>query len=56
MTDRMLNIKEVAERVGVCPDTIRNRVNDGSFPPPKRPSKRRIGWLESDVQAWMNAL
>lgn len=57
---KLLSIKQVAARVGVHKDTIRNWFNNGTFPAPKKLRKNavlsRIAWLESDVDAWIEAL
>ncbi|WP_107952309.1 helix-turn-helix domain-containing protein [Sphingomonas faeni] len=51
-----LTIKEVAARTGVSQSTIRTLVARGRFPAPKRPSPRRIFWIETDIIAWLSNL
>lgn len=52
---RMLSVKEVAQTVGLCRATIYNLVKKGMFPPSRRISTGRVGWLSDDVGKWMEA-
>ncbi len=57
--DRVLNIKEVARRVGLAQSTLEQHIRAGKFPQPlkltagKRP---RIGWLASSIEAHLARL
>jgi predicted DNA-binding transcriptional regulator AlpA len=52
---RYLNIREVAERLNLSVRTVfRNEREDSSFPASRRISKGRIGWLESEIEDYMN--
>ena len=58
---RMLSREEVLEIVGVTYPTIWAWVRDKHFPAPRRlgftkHQQGRIGWLESEVQAWIMSL
>ena len=33
--------------------TIYQRVREGTFPPPVNLGKRAVGWLASEVDAWL---
>ena len=50
---RILRMPEVVARTGLTARMIRILVARGSFPPPIRLSRRAVGWLESDVHAWL---
>jgi len=43
----------VLQRVPVSGTTIWRMVRDGEFPAPLRLSKNTVGWLESDIEAWI---
>lgn len=51
--ERILTIDEVTERTSLPRTTIWRRVRDGTFPPPIQLSPGRIGWLESEIDAWI---
>ena len=50
---RILRMPEVEARTGLSARSIRRLVARGDFPPPIRLSSRTVGWLESDVDAWL---
>ena len=50
---RILRMPEVEARTGLSARTIRRLVARGDFPPPIRLSRRTVGWLESEVGAWI---
>jgi prophage regulatory protein len=49
MQDRMLNIREVAAKIGISRSTLYELVNDGRFPPAVRVTERVRRWPESDA-------
>src|SRR5439155_2846707 len=51
--DRYLRAREVCERVGLSRTTIWRQVRRGEFPTPRRLSANAIGWMASDVEAWI---
>ena len=53
MQDRMLNVREVAERVGLHRSTIWKKVRAGEFPPAYELSENKIGWPESEITTWL---
>ena len=53
MADRILRIREVTDRIGVARSTIYEWQSRGAFPPSIPLGERSIGWLESDVTAWI---
>ena len=55
MTDRILRIREVIDRIGVSRSTIYEWQSRGAFPRAIPLGARSIGWRESDVSAWIEA-
>lgn len=56
MSDRILRIEQVLEVTGLSRSSLYRRINDGTFPKPLRlggDTSRAIGWLESEVTAWI---
>lgn len=49
---RYLSTGEVAERVGVKPDTIHAYVTRGQMPAPDAVIGRLKGWLPETIDAW----
>lgn len=52
---RILRLPQVMEIVGVSRSTIYLWIQQESFPRPLKLSVRRVGWLESDVMAWIRS-
>lgn len=52
---RLLDRREVEARVCLSRGSLYRYVKDGSFPPPTQIGKRRIGWPESVITAWIEA-
>ena len=52
---RILRRQEVEARYGLKRSTIYDAVKAGTFPPPVRLGARAIGWVESEVEAWIAA-
>ncbi len=50
---RVLRLPRVQARTGLSRSTIYVRVANGSFPQPIRLGDRAVGWLESEVDAWI---
>ena len=50
---RVLRLPQVQARTGLSRSTIHVRVANGSFPQPIRLGARAVGWLESEVDAWI---
>jgi prophage regulatory protein len=56
MTSKLLSPNAVAELTSLHRTSIYRKVRAGEFPTPVRISTRRIGFRESDVRAWIDAL
>jgi prophage regulatory protein len=52
---RYLRLREVCERVGVGTSTIYKMMATGAFPRQVKLSVRTAAWIESEVEAFMNA-
>ena len=56
-TLRILRRKQVESRTGLSRSTIYARIAEGSFPRPiDLGGGRAVGWLESEIDAWLQAL
>jgi predicted DNA-binding transcriptional regulator AlpA len=58
MSERLLRIKEVTARCGVCRSFIYKHVNLGTFPAPVKLSTGRrapVAWRESDIVKWIES-
>ena len=51
----ILRLPAVRERVAMSRSTIYQRVSEGTFPPPVNLGKRAVGWLASEIDAWLSA-
>jgi len=49
----ILRRKQVEAQTGLSRSTIYARVNDGSFPPPISLGAKAVGWLQSEIEAWI---
>lgn len=55
-TEAILPWPTVKQRVGdMSRRTVQRNVRAGTFPKPVKISARRIGWRESDLNAWIRA-
>jgi prophage regulatory protein len=45
--------KQVEARTGLARSTIYERVKSGSFPAPVSLGAKAVGWVESEVDAWL---
>ena len=53
---KILSAKAVAEKTSLSIPHIRRAAKEGNFPQPIKLSEARMGWLESDVDAWVSQL
>ena len=49
----ILRLKDVVQRIGLSRSTIYQRMSDGTFPESISLGDRAIGWVESDIDAWL---
>lgn len=52
-TDKMLRLPEVKDAVGLTASSIWELEQKGDFPRRRKLTKRAVGWLQSEVLAWM---
>lgn len=50
---RILRLKDVISHTGLARSTIYKYVDEGSFPKPVPLGGRCVGWLESEIQMWI---
>ena len=54
MTDTVLRFPRVRERVGgLSKSWIYQEITEGRFPMPIKLGGRAVGWLESEINAWL---
>jgi prophage regulatory protein len=51
----ILRRPQVEARTGLSRSTLYQYIQDGLFPRPVTLGPRAVGWLESDVNAWIDA-
>lgn len=52
---RVIRRPEVEFRVGLARSTIYELIKKGNFPAPVQLGARAVGWIESEVEAWLRA-
>ena len=50
---RILRLPEVQARTGLSRSTIYLRLEQGRFPRPVALGARAVGWIESEIDAWI---
>lgn len=53
MTHTILRLPDVKASTGLSRSTIYLRVAEGRFPKPIGLGGRAVGWLEAEIQAWL---
>jgi prophage regulatory protein len=53
MAHSILRLPAVKTRTGLSRSTIYLRVSQGTFPKPVSLGGRAVGWLEAEVQDWL---
>lgn len=51
----ILRRKQVEQRTGLSRSTIYLRVAQGNFPKAVSLGARAVGWLESEIEEWLNS-
>jgi prophage regulatory protein len=49
----ILRRKQVEVRTGLSRSTIYLRIQDGTFPRPINLGARAVGWLENEIESWL---
>jgi len=55
MSQVILRLPAVKARCGLARSTIYLRVSEGAFPKPVSLGSRAVGWLESEIDAWIKS-
>jgi prophage regulatory protein len=50
----IVRLPDVKARTGLSRSSIYNKINEGTFPRPVRLGLRACGWLESEIEAWID--
>ena len=53
---RMLGIEEVSTIIGLKPQTIRNKLSNGTFPIATRKIGRLLKWDSKDIERFLDSL
>ena len=53
MTHNILRLPAVKTRTGLSRSTIYLRVSQGTFPRPVSLGARAVGWVEAEIQEWL---
>jgi len=53
MANAILRLPIVKARTGLSRSTIYLQAAEGKFPKPLSLGARAVGWLESDIEAWL---
>lgn len=53
MTHTILRLPAVKARTGLSRSSIYLRIARGDFPKPVSLGGRAVGWIESEIQAWL---
>lgn len=54
MANAILRLPAVKARVGLCRSEIYDRIKKGTFPKPIALGRRCVGWVEADIEGWIN--
>ncbi|OAI13007.1 AlpA family transcriptional regulator [Methylomonas koyamae] len=54
MVTKILRLPAVKARTGLSRSTIYLRMSEGGFPAPVSLGGRAVGWIEAEVDAWLN--
>jgi prophage regulatory protein len=54
-TQNLKRLPDVLKRVGYSRSTIYQLIAEGRFPKPISLGERAVAWLESDIDAWIEA-
>lgn len=55
MPQAILRLPEVKQRTGLSRSTIYLRIANGEFPSSVSLGGRAVGWVDSEIEAWLNA-
>ncbi len=53
MSHKILRLPSIKEQTGLSRSTIYLRIKNGKFPKPISLGDRAVGWLEKDIDDWL---
>ena len=53
MAHKILRLPDVLQRCGLSRSSLYSQVAEGEFPKPVKISTRSVGWVESDLDDWI---
>jgi len=53
MQTKILRLPHVKARTGLSRSTIYLRISEGKFPTPVSLGGRAVGWVEDEIQTWL---
>lgn len=53
MTNKILRLPEVIERTGRSRSSLYADIDEGTFPAPINLGARAVGWIESEINQWI---
>lgn len=53
MSEKIIRLPKLSETVGLSPTSIWRREKLGEFPKRIKIGARSVGWLESEIDAWI---
>ncbi|TNF09474.1 MAG: AlpA family transcriptional regulator [Gammaproteobacteria bacterium] len=53
MATTILRLPEVKSRTGLSRSTVYLRISDGNFPKPISLGGRAVGWIEAEIDQWL---
>ena len=56
MEQVFLSYKDIQNKLGKSRSTIARWVKDGLFPKPRQIAPQEVGWLQRDIDQWIDAL
>ena len=54
MQTTILRLHQVKARTGLSRSTIYLRISEGTFPKPVSLGARAVGWIDLEIQEWLN--
>lgn len=54
MQTTILRLPQVKARTGLSRSTIYLRISEGTFPKPVSLGSRAVGWIDVEIQEWLN--
>jgi len=55
MTHNILRLPAVINKTGIGRSTIYAKIASNQFPKPISLGERSVGWLEADIEGWLNS-